>query len=838
MRRLTLLFIPFLSVLIVTSTPAQDSRAVPFDAGWRFKKDSLTGAENPAYDDSDWRKLHLPHDWSIEDLPNQREGSVQGPFTKASVGKSATGFTEGGIGWYRKTFTLDKNYGGKHTFITFDGVYMVADVWVNGHHLGTHPNGYTAFSYDLTPHLNPVGQPNVIAVRVKNLGKNSRWYSGSGMYRHVWLTPLNEVHTEPDGIYVTTPSITQSVAQVHVETTIQNSAATSKTLQVQVQVLNDAGKVVSSQKQSLSIGANSTFAAAQQVSVPKPALWSLESPALYTARVTLLSDGKIIDETNTPFGIRSLQFDGAKGFLLNGKAVKLKGGCIHHDHGPLGAASFDRAEERKVELLKKAGYNALRLSHNPVAPALLAACDRLGMLVVTDAFDAWEEQKLNITDGYHLYFKDWWQRDLASMMKRDRNHPSIIMWGIGNEIWEAADTSGYRIASQLTEEVRRFDTTRAITEAMIYMPQRIKKSWDDYGPHLANLEVDGYNYFIGGKLDPMQRDSATIHRHETEHARHPHKLFMATEYYPSAALENWEATEKYPYVIGGFSWTAMDYIGEANIGGPALIPQSTKVPQGLMSLMFFFKPESWPVFNANCGDLDLIGNRKAASYYQNVVWRNSPIELLVHRPLPEDMKEARSPWGFPDELKSWTWPGEEGKQLKVNVYTRSKVVKLELNGKTIAEQTVPDGSITASFNVEYQPGTLIAKSFDNGKQTGSSVLNTTGKPVAIRLVADRNKIKADPNALSFVSTEIIDEKGNVIPHDNTTEITYVLTGEGTLAAVGNGNPTDMSSFQQNHKKVYQGKGLAIVRAKGNTGKIVLKAQAQGLKEAQAVITTH
>ena len=840
MRGLHSLLLALSFTLVVFGLHGQDSRAVLFDTDWRFRKDSLIQAESPTYRDAGWRTLNLPHDWSIEDLPNQQEGSVQGPFTKSSVGKSATGYTEGGVGWYRKTFTLDKRYEGKQTFITFDGVYMDADVWVNGRHVGNHPYGYTSFSYNLTDFLNPVGKPNVIAVRAKNLGKNSRWYTGSGIYRHVWLMPVNAVHTAIDGNYVTTSSITTNAAQVKVESQFENASSQSRVIEVQVDVVNTAGRIVASQKQSVTIAANSTVSSTQQVMLTRPALWTLESPVLYSARVTLSAGGKNLDQTKTSFGIRSLAFDGQKGFLLNGNVVKLKGGCIHHDNGPLGAVAIDRAEERKIELLKKAGYNAIRLSHNPASTPLLNACDRLGMLVVTDAFDMWEKEKLGVKNGYHQYFNDWWKKDLDAMILHDRNHPSIIMWGIGNEIWEAADTSGHRIAKQLADEVRRLDPTRAVTEAMLYLPQQIKYKWDEFAPHLANLDVDGYNYFIGGKYDPMQRDSATIHRYETEHAKHPQKLFMATEYYPSAALENWEVTEKHPYVIGGFSWTAMDYIGEANIGGPTNVAESTKLPQGLMILMYFFKPTSWPVFNAHCGDLDLIGNRKAASYYQNVVWRTSPIEMLVHRPIPTGKKEVRSPWGFPDELKSWTWPIQAGaaqeQTMQVNVYTRSKRVRLELNGKTIAEQTVPDSSITATFAIPYQPGTLTARGFDGEKEIGSSTLSTAGKPVGIRLVADRATVNADPNDLAYVRAEIIDQNGNVVPSIDDMEITYQLTGSATLAGVGNGNPADLSGFQQNHKKVYQGRGLAIIRPTGQKGVLTLTATANGLKAAQTQIT--
>ena len=815
----------FLLLASAVTSQAQDSRAISFDRNWRFRKDTLTGAEKPEYSDKDWRLLNLPHDWSIEDLPNQKDGEVQGPFTKASVGKAATGYTEGGIGWYRKTFTLNKTYQDKKTYILFDGVYMNADVWINGHHLGNHPYGYTSFSYDLSNFLNPVGKPNIIAVRVDNSGKNSRWYSGSGIYRHVWLLPVNPIHTKLWGNYITTPEASKDKASVSIQTTVQNTSNNRRPIAVKIDLLNSLGQVVASQKQPLTVPADSTAILTQKLTVNHPKLWGLDNPVLYKARVSLIADNQVIDQTIAPFGIRSLKFDGQKGLLLNGQVIKLKGGCIHHDLGPLGAASIDRAEERKVELIKNAGYNALRTSHNPPSPALLAACDRLGMLVLDEAFDMWEKAK-NPQD-YHLYFKDWSQRDLESIILRDRNHPSVMMWSIGNEIFEAPDSSGYRNAKRLSDEVKKLDPTRPVTDAIVFLPGYTQKTWAAYEPHVANLDIDGYNYFLD-RSPYFQRDSATLHRFETERAKHGDKLYMSTEYLPGSALENWDETEKYPWFLGGFCWTAMDYIGEAGIGKSILVPETQKLPKGIMAMGLFYR-NNWPVYNAYCGDLDLIGDRKAESYYKNVVWRNSPIEVLVHRPIPAGQKEVIATWGMPDEIKSWTWPGQEGKKMQVDVYTRSKTVKLELNGKVIAVQDVLEGSITTTFQIDYQPGVLVAKAFDDGKETGSSTLSTAGKPFAIRLKADRKMIKADPNDLSFIDVEVVDSKGNVVPSVDGLEINFKLSGDATIAAVGNGNPSDMSSFQQHHKEVYQGKAQAIVRPTGTPGTATLTASAEGLK---------
>ncbi|MDN3656613.1 glycoside hydrolase family 2 TIM barrel-domain containing protein [Ferruginibacter paludis] len=820
-------------VVVVHAQRNADGRTRPFDDGWHFIKDSITGAQEMNYDDSKWRTVNLPHDWSIEDLPNQKLDTINGPFDRKSVGQSATGFTVGGTGWYRKKFTTAKADEKKLVTIHFDGVYMNSDVWLNGHLLGNHPYGYTPFYYDLTPYLNPSGQENVLVVKVQNEGKNSRWYSGSGIYRHVWLTVTEPLHVVVWGVYITTPVLSKNSATIQIKSTVNNEQNQAGNINLVTTILSPSGKAVTQTLKALVLEKNASKTDSQNINVSNPLLWSLDAPELYKVVTEIKSGNKTIDRVETNVGIRSIRFDADKGFLLNGKRVILKGGCIHHDNGPLGAAAIDRAEERKIELLKKVGYNAIRLSHNPPSQQLLDACDRLGMLVVNEAFDMWELSK-NQQD-YHLYFKEWWQKDLDAMLMRDRNHPSVIMWSIGNEIFEAPDTAGYRMAKMLSNEVRKLDATRAVTAGIVYLPGYTKKPFEDYAPYLLNLDVDGYNYFLESQSKFFVRDSATAHRFETEHAKHPKKTFIVTEYTPQSALENYEYSIKNSYMLGSFKWTAMDYIGEAGIGRPVQVPASRKLPTGLIRMGLFYMPK-WSVFNAFCGDLDLIGNKKQAAYYQDVVWKKSPVEMLVRRPIADDMQEVIAPWGFPDELKSWTWPGQEGRKILVHVYTRSKHVKLELNGKVIAEQAVPDTSITATFEIAYQPGKLVAKSFDGDKETGSSTLATVGKPVTVRLTADRSTIKANTNDLAYVSATVVDEKGNVVPYIDDMEITYQLTGNATIAGVGNGSFDDASSFQQNHKKVYQGRGLVIIRPKGVAGNIILKATAKGLAAASIKIT--
>jgi beta-galactosidase len=854
-----------------------NARTTSFDEDWHFLKDSLSGAEAPDFNDSNWRVLDVPHDWSIEDLPGQNGEDIIGPFDKSAIDRMSSGYLVGGIGWYRKSFTLKEEDKDKIACLQFDGVYMNADVWLNGKHLGFHPYGYTPFYYDITSFLNPAGQSNVVAVRAKNEGLNSRWYSGSGINRHVWLTLINPVHIDiSGGLYITTPVVTESSSDVKIVTTVVNSGSKEENIILLTELLDPSGRVAATASSNSNATPGKTIEVAQEIPVKNPSLWSIDAPNLYKAKVSVLIGDKEIDTYETLFGIRSIKIDARTGLSINGKTLDLIGGCYHHDNGPLGAASIDRAEERKIEVLKNNGFNAIRTSHNPPSPALLEACDRLGMVVIDEIFDAWQTPKKE--KDYNLYFREWWKKDVESWIKRDRNHPSVIMWSIGNEIREAADTSGYRIATNLTTSIRKLDPTRAITEAMLGMgagsaPGRSR--WDDFETHLELLDVVGYNYAYS--------------RYESDHEKYPNRIMAGTETNPPFALENYELVKKLPYVIGYFVWTATDNIGEAGVGMPQLRDISadnnqppsgfpgapggagqqgpptantpgppagrpggnmTGPPQDMPGMPRanrpsaaaapgggFFRRETWPVYTNYQGDIDLIGNRKVPSYYQYVVWGKSEVEIFVHRPIPEGKREVTSRWGFPDELKSWNWAGREGEKFQVHVYTRSQQVKLELNGKIVGEQNVDQRkSITATFEVPYEPGKLIARCYDNGKETASQILETTGKPAAVRLITDRTKIKADRNDLSYVRAEIIDSKGNIIPDADDILVNFEVTGNGKVAGVGSGNPRDMSSFQQPKKKAYQGICLAIIRPETTPGKISVRATAQGLKEASLTIT--
>jgi beta-galactosidase len=785
------------------------SRSVLFDKAWLFTKDAASNAERPEYNDSQWRKVNLPHDWSIEDLPNQTPESIIGPFDKNSKGSTMTGFTVGGTGWYRKKFVTAEEQQDKLIYIYFDGVYMNSDIWLNGHHLGNHPYGYTPFYYDLTPWLKPVGQENVLAVMVRNEGRNARWYSGSGIYRHVWLITTERVHVAPWGVYITTPEVSENAATVQVKSKINNEETTQSNINLVTTILSPDGKTVSLTKNALTIGANESKTDEQSITLTNPALWSVEFPQLYKAVTEIKKGKKTIDRFETTFGIRSIHVDATTGLTINGKSVLLKGGSVHHDNGPLGSASFDRAEERKIEILKSNGFNAIRTSHNPPSIQLLDACDRLGMLVIDEAFDAWEKSKM--PDDYHLYFKEWWKKDLEAMILRDRNHPSVIIWSIGNEVAERADSSGFRITRQLVDAIRQLDSTRPVTEAFCryWEPMNFGKKWSDTAPAYALLDIGGYNYMMS--------------EYESDHEQFPNRIMAGLESYPEKALENWDMVEKNPYIIGDFVWTAFDYMGEASLGNSTY----DKVKKIIRTI-------GWPWYISWCGDIDIIGNKKPQSYYRDVVWHRSPITMAVHELIPEGLLDNTSTWGWPNELQSWTWPGAEGKSLMVRVFSRAPMVRLKLNGQVVGEQKIEEGSITAVFNLPYQPGTLEAVNVENEKETDAIEFKTAGTPTSIRLTADRANISADRNDLSYVMVEVVDENGQVVPTANIP-VQFTISGAGEIAAVGNADPTDVSSFQKPERKAFRGRCLVIIRSADKPGTIVLEATADGLTEGQTEI---
>lgn len=781
-----------------------------FDEDWKFYRGDEPDGYNPEVDDSGWRQLTVPHDWSIEDLPGQQTDEVVGPFTRESVGGPSTGHVVGGTAWYRKTFQMGAEDKHKLVGIRFDGVYMNSDVWINGHHLGNYPNGYTPFSYDLTPYLNPTGQDNVLAVRVRNEGENSRWYTGSGIYRHVWLTVTDKIHLDKNEIHITTVEATDTHALVKVGAGLVNAGQQNVRVSLTGSVLHPEGAVVGFRPRDVEIMAGGTFDATSQIEVPQPKLWSPESPELYLLRLTLKMEGRTVDELSIPFGIRTLSFSAENGFLLNGEPYLMKGGCVHHDNGPMGSATFDRAEYRKIELLKSNGFNAVRTSHNPPSAQFLDACDKLGMLVIDEAFDAWEIPKK--PQDYSQYFEDWWKTDIQNLVKRDRNHPSIVMWSIGNEIPERGDSTGLVWTKRLSDAVKEIDTTIPVNEAICAFWKTPDRPWSDTQHAYELLDVGGYNY--------------QWEQYESDHRDFPQRVIVGTESFAREALQNWRMVQKHPYVVGDFVWTAMDYFGESGIGS-AMIGEAPKPPL------------AWPWFNGYCGDLDICGVKKPQSYFRDIVWGNSVVEMAVHSPIPEGEEEFMSLWGWPDEQQSWNWSVDEGRLMQVNVYSSADQVALKLNDELVGVKNVSDSTnLTAAFEVPYRKGQLKALAISDGLVVDSIFFQTAGKPYQVRLTPERPEITSDFNDLSFVRVEVLDQSGLLVP-DAQLPVSFEIGGVGQLVAVANGNPTDLKSFQRPYVSTFKGKCMVVLRSNGHQGDIKLTASSGHLVSSSTTIqVTH
>jgi beta-galactosidase len=728
-----------------------------------------------------------------------------GPFDADSIGGTAQGYTVGGIGWYRKSFTLPTSDRGKSVDLMFDGVYMNSQIWLNGTLLGTHPYGYTSFHFDLTPHLHFGRTPNVLAVRVDASGRTSRWYSGSGIYRHAWLTVTNPVHVPQWGVYITTPEASAQAATVKVQTTLQNDRPGQQSITLETAIEDAAGKTITTNKASSVVKANASSDVSQQLTVNRPALWSPDSPSLYWLVNTVSVGRRAVDQVRTRFGIRTYAIDAKDGFVLNGKPIKLRGGCMHHDNGCLGSCAYDRAEERRVELLKTNGYNAIRTSHNPPSPAFLDACDRLGVLVIDEAFDCWAHGKN--PDDYGRFFQDWWQRDLQSMVMRDRDHPSVVLWSIGNEIPEQNSPEGAQRAGMLADYVRSLDPSRPVTEAT-------NPDADKLDPLLAHLDVVGYNYASG--------------RYEQDHRRAPNRVFAATESFPSDCFNAWMAVVDHPYAIGDFVWTAMDYLGEAGLG--KTVPQT--IPPG------YVDNRLWTV--SNCGTFDLCGFKRPALYYRDAVWGVGPkVSCFVLALGPDGQPERVEGWGWMDERPSWTWPGRENKPVTVHVYSYCPQVKLTLNGKDLGvKDTNRNTRFMATWEIPYEPGELVATALDaTGKEAGRWAMKTAGPPASIRLTPDRTAIGADGEDLSYVTVEVLDAAGVLHPNaDNLVH--FALTGPGKIIGVGNGDPRGVESFQQPQRTAYHGRCLVVIKGGTQAGSIRLTASADGLKAASTIVTAR
>jgi len=781
---------------------AEGRRTLSLDQGWRFHLGDVTEGEKPQMSDADWRTLDVPHDFSIEGPPGADPATMEGPFDRRSPGGSGAGSLNGGIAWYRKTFTLPEDAKGKRVCVRFDGVYMDSDVWLNGAHLGKHPYGYTSYQFDLTPQMKPGG--NVLAVRVNVQQPCSRWYSGAGIYRHVRLTITDPVHVAQWGTCVTTPEVLDAAAQVRVRTRVQNEGEAGVKATLTTEIVDAGGKKIAEHQAAEQIAAGGSHEFDQTLKVATLRRWSIENPYLYRALSEVRVGDRLVDRYETSFGIRIIEFTAEKGFLLNGKRVQLKGVCNHHDLGCLGAAVHRRAIERQLEILKAMGCNAIRTSHNPPAPELLELCDRMGLVVMDEAFDEWIIPKSGMRYGYGRFFDEWSERDLVSMIHRDRNHPSVILWSIGNEIKEQAAPNGGTMAKRLADICHREDPTRPVTSGC-----------NKVGPALQNgfikaLDVLGINYFVdnynsqrGQLLVAAETSSALSTRGEYGLTLKPDgqvainmrannqcvSYDMDRPGWGCTAEDSLLALKNAPWVAGEFVWTGFDYIGEPT-------------------------PYGWPSRSSYFGIIDLAGFPKDRYYLYQSQWTDKPvIHLLPH----------------------WNWKGFEGKEIPVWCFTNAESVELFLNGKSLGSKDFRDTkSLHLEWKVQYEPGVLKAV----GKKGGQTIVDevrTAGEPARLIVRPDRKQLAADGEDLSFVEVRIVDKDGNLCPNADN-QITFGLEGPGTIAGVDNGDPTNHEPFKAAKHKAFHGLCLAVIKAARTPGEIRLSAMAQGLQSEPVAIT--
>ncbi len=771
----------------------QESKEL-FDFGWKFYLGDNLDASTVEFNDDDWRGLDLPHDWSIEG-----KIAVDNPMGVAG------GYFPSGIGWYRKSFNVPAEWKNKCVSIYFEGVYMNSEVFINGKSLGVWPYGYTSFFYDLTPYLK-YDDTNIIAVKVDNSQQvNSRWYSGSGIYRHVWLQATDSVHIKNWGVAITTTDVSKKEATVQIKTIIQNKTKNLEQVTLALQILDDNSTCIESSDFEAEIKANSEKEITRKIIVKNPSLWSPENPNLYKASIIIKREDNVLDAKNEAFGIRSIKYSVENGFELNGKMVLLNGGCVHHDNGCLGAKAYDRAEERRVELLKEAGFNSVRTSHNPPSEAFLDACDRLGLLVIDESFDGWKVAKT--PRDYANYFDEWWQRDLEAMVLRDRNHPSIIMWSTGNEILERTSPEAVKTAQMLTHAVHQIDTTRPVTSALTTWDQ----GWEIFDPLFAAHDIGGYNY----QLLPYA---------ESDHERVPSRIMVQTESYPKNAFKVWDMVSKHNYIIGDYVWTALDYLGESSIGRYYYPGE----PEGE-----HWQNEFFPNHGAYCGDINLIGVRKAISHYRDMLYNNNEkLYMAVREPNPKNGEIKLTMWSVWPTWESWTWPGYEGEDIQVEVYSKYPKVRLYLNDKLIDElPTTIEQEYKAVFAVPYAEGELKAAAVDkDNKEVESKILNTAGKASNIVVNVDRSEIAAGGQDLAFVIVDITDDKG-VLQLNAENQLKFKVEGPAEIIAVDNANLKDADLYVSDTRKAWKGQALVVIKSTKIPGNIKLTVYADGLPEA-------
>ncbi|MEH0152683.1 beta-galactosidase GalB [Limibacter armeniacum] len=793
---------------------------ISFNDGWKFTKGEQEKGMSPDFDDSKWRKLDLPHDWAIE-----------GPFD-IQYNARAGGLPFHGIGWYRKTFKVARQLEGKKAFIHFEGVMNRAQVWVNGQLIGGRPYGYSGFQLDMTPYLK-FGEENTVAVKCAPEDLSSRWYPGAGIYRDVWLEYKDPVHVAFDGTFITTPKIENGNATVNIKTELVNTSSEAATLQLETVVLNKLGEQVKSITSEVKLNAGGQTEVEQDIVLEKAQLWDLENPYLYKAVTFVKKGNELLDKKQTTFGVREISFTADKGFLLNGKHVRLQGVCLHHDQGPLGTAVNRRAKERQLQIMKDMGTNAVRTSHNPPSKALLELCDEMGLLVIDEAFDCWKMAK--VENGYNKFYDEWSERDLRDLIRRDRNHPSIIMWSIGNEILEQSQKDGWKETCRLARITKDEDTSRPVTAGFNYYPASVINKLAE------EVDIPGFNYkpmkykeiltqhpdwIIYGSETSSCTSSRGVYHFPIEPYK-THESNQVTSY--DLIGPNWSYPPEHefdmlaenPNVLGEFIWTGFDYLGEPTPYG------------GRDNSTNGYWNGDWPVHSSYFGAADMCGFPKDRYFLYQSQWSKKP---MVH------------------VLPHWNWEGKEGDIIPVHAFTNCEEVELIVNGKSYGKKVkgvdltpIPMvnrfwdsekplmSKYRLNWEVPYEPGSIKVIGYTNGKVMVEKEIHTAGKPHHIALEADRSAIIADGKDLSYVTVKVVDKDGNLC-YTASNDIQFEIEGAGQIAGVGNGNAASLTPLQGKHMEVFSGMALAILKAeKEAKGQFTLKATAEGLESASIEI---
>ncbi|HET9570850.1 MAG TPA: glycoside hydrolase family 2 TIM barrel-domain containing protein [Bacteroidales bacterium] len=753
----------FLAGLLATllCTPLHAKQNSNIETNWRFNLGEAVGAEKPDFNDENWRILNLPHDWSIE-----------GEYSSTNPTGRGGGYLPAGIGWYRKTLAFPSSESDKRIFITFDGVMSNSQVWINGQLLGKRPYGYVPFTYELTGKVN-FDKPNILAVRADNtLQPASRWYAGAGIYRHVRLECLNPIHLEQWGVYITTPQVSKEKATIQIQASVFNQSKKVGKITVQTLVSGSDGKKILSAETTLSVPAGQKTECKQLVNITKPMIWDIETPNLYQAVTTIRSGKTVLDEQTNTFGIRDFKFEAATGFWLNGKNFKLYGVCLHQDAGPLGVAIPSSVWITRLEKLKEIGVNAIRTAHNPMEPAFYDLCDQLGFLVMDETFDTWTAAKPSGTQGYNLYFNEWWEADTRAMVIRDRNHPSIILYSVGNEIRDRlnSDEGRQRFLNQ-RDLIHQLDPTRPVTMAL-FRPNEMQVYTNGFADL---LDVLGQNY----------RENELIAAHNDK----PERKVVGTE--NGHDRNTWLALRDNPFMSGQFLWTGIDYLGEAN----------------------------WPDISRHTGLLGRNGDMNPAGYQRQSWWSNKPMVKMVR---------AEDNMGKGSLVMDWT-PADFGTydEAYVTVYSNCDEVELFLNNESKGRQSIHADASPRFWNVGFNPGVLKAVGYNKGQEVASDQLKTAEAATKVSLTCNRNSIKNNWNDIVYVKATLMDANGERNPNVNP-KLTFTLSGPGIIKAVDNGDISSHEKYATNVRTAFRGEGVALVQATG-TGKITLIVSAEGFE---------